>query len=345
MKRNKLIIIIAAVLAIAVVSFADDIEEAYEYLMTGQYGKAIAPFERALSSAPNKTEIYYNLGVCYEKTGNYEKALQNYRNAGSTRDAISKVGQMERKIEDRKISRLRREAQSAYDAMNYGAAQAKAEEILDIEPSNSWARSFISKISDRLDLPADTVSTADTADTALQTDTLLAETTAAGLADTITEDTLASDRLREPRALPLWLAITLIGAVLMISLIAGFIIGRTGKKETVERAMKTLLKLLPAGMISVRKDEKLSLVFFEKGKVIKAIVEETDGVKIGGRSVAEDFLGTSFEYEDKPEGPWSEFADLMIDVYRHAQVEAGKSKFSSSGKKKPGKTSRRRKKK
>jgi|GEM_PF-6177953 len=340
MKKSVRLIIIISLLFTGVAAAAD-LDDAYEYFMSGQYSKAIGPFERALSSASNKADIYYNLGVCYEKTGNYDRALQNYRNAGSTRDAAAKAEQMGKKIEDRNISSLKREAQSAYDAMNFGEAQKKAQAILDINPSNSWARSFLSKISNQLALP----DTSDISDSIPEPDSIATDTAAIVQADTAIEDTLAAEEKTEPLVFPLWLVIIISGVVLIVALVTGFIVGKAGKKVTVEKAMQTLLRMLPAGMISVRKEEKLSLVFFERGKVIKAIVEEADGVKIGGRGVAEEILGSTCEYEEKPEGPWSEFADLMIEVYRHAQVEAAKTKFAPKGEKTPTKKRATRRKK
>ncbi|MBN2379662.1 tetratricopeptide repeat protein [candidate division WOR-3 bacterium] len=322
MKKNSVAVQLIVLLVCFSSTHADDLDDAYEFMMVGQYNKAIAPFERALATASNKADIYYNLGVCYEKTGNIEKALSNYRKAGSIRDAPSKVQQLEKEIKDRNIARLRREAQSAYDAMNYGVAQSKAEEILRLDPANSWARNLTNEIREKLSLPADTLDTAEvtTPDTSLgsQTDT-------ATQADTTR---LVEGEVPVRTPMPVWLVVLIMAAVLIVGFGVGILIGKLSKKETVERALRTLLRLLPAGMVSVRKGEKLSLLFFEKGKVIKAVVEEADGVKIGGRGVAEELLGTTCEYEDKPEGPWSKFAELMIEVYRHAQVEAGKAKFS-----------------
>lgn len=321
--------ILAAILVLAAsfnTSYADDLADANEYFFDKQYSKAAAAYERALPTASNKAQVYNNLGVCYEKLGNMDKALANYRNAGNVSNAPAAVSRLEKQIKDRKIVRLKRDAQSAYDAMNYGRARSKAEEILGLDPANSWARNFINTINDELSLPPAT----DTAGTAAP-ETAIIQTDTVAQPDTATQP-VSGEPASKP--MPLWLVITIIAAVLVAAGIGGFFIGRVSKKETVKRAMYTLLRMLPAGMVSVRKDEKLSLLFFEKGKVIKAIVEEADGVKIGGRSVAEEILGTSCPYEDKPEGPWSEFAELMTDVYRHAQVEAGKSKLPSTTKRK-----------
>ncbi len=43
------------------------------------YRNAIRSFEKAISLAPDWPDVYYNLGLLYGKTGNYEKAIQNLK--------------------------------------------------------------------------------------------------------------------------------------------------------------------------------------------------------------------------------------------------------------------------
>jgi len=307
---RRFLLVIQGLLLAAVLAYAGDLEDANEYFLGGQYRKAITSYERALSSAPNKTQIYYNLGVCYEKLGNLERAVSYYRKAGGLKDAAARADRLQTQLDAvkaAKVSKLKDEAQRAYEAMNYGTARSKAKEILRLDPSNSWARSLLKTLEEAA-LPAETTAIA------------VPETTAAPEAETLGVADTVSVAPQPGFPSPLYIVIG--AAILAAAAGIFFLIGRASKGETVERAMRTLIRLLPAGMLSVRGEKKISLLFFEEGKVIKAIVEEPDGVKIGGRSVAEELLGTSCPYDDKPTGPWSRFAELMIEVYRRAQVEA-----------------------
>ena len=48
------------------------------YLNRGKYEKAITAFKYGLLLKPADGVLYYNLGVCYERLGNYEMALIMY---------------------------------------------------------------------------------------------------------------------------------------------------------------------------------------------------------------------------------------------------------------------------
>jgi len=288
--------------------YGDNLEDANEYFLTGQYSKAITYYGRALATASDKAQIYYNLGVCHEKVGNIDLAISNYRRAGNIKDASAAAARLEKQKNDRKIRRLKQEARQAYDAMNYGVARSKAEEILKLDSGNSWAQSFLNALDEEVIQPIEAETTA--------------LTTAVTQIDTMTQpDTVAVEPQPHPQSISLLYIIIGIGTLALTGT-AAFFIGRISmKKKTVERALLTLVRLLPAGMLSVRDKDKLSLLFFEKGKVIKAIVEEADGIKIGGRGVAEKMLGPSCPFDDKGDGPWSRFAELILEVYHRAREE------------------------
>lgn len=306
-------LVIISVLAAISLLHAGDLEDANEYFLTGQYSKAITSYERALATAENKAQIYYNLGVCHEKLGNLERALSYYRRAGNTKDAPVLAARLENQIKEGKISRLKQEAQQAYDAMNYGVARSKAKAILGLDPENSWAQSFLAALSEE-SAPALESETAEVAP-----ESLAAETAAAIQPGAVAAEPEASS----PVPLP-GLFIIISAAVLLAVAVATFFIGRATKKETAERALRTVIRLLPAGMFSVRNKNKLSLLFFEHGEVIKAVVEKEGGEKLEGLKAAEEFLGNPHPYDDKGKGPWNKFAELMIDVYHRARGEAEK---------------------
>ncbi len=312
MRRLTGLAVVFSLLAGVTGIYGDNLEDANEYFLTGQYSKAITYYGRALATASDKAQIYYNLGVCHEKVGNIDLAISNYRRAGNIKDASAAAARLEKQKNDRKIRRLKQEARQAYDAMNYGVARSKAEEILKLDSGNSWARSFLNALEEEVIQPVE-------ADT-----TALASpgTTAVTQIDTMTQpDTAVVEPQPHPQSIPLLYIIIGIGTLALTGT-AAFFIGRISMKgKTVERALRTLVRLLPAGMLSVRDEDKLSLLFFEKGKVIKAIVEEADGIKIGGRGVAEKMLGPSCPFDDKGDGPWSRFAELILEVYHRAREE------------------------
>ncbi len=323
---------------------AGNLEDANEYFLTGQYAKAISSYESSLSTADaaSKPQIYYNLAVCNEKIGNLERSLYYYKRAGGLKDAATQARRLKKKINGKKIARLKREAQSAYDAMNYGVAKTKAEEILKLEAGNTWALSFIESLgaetttddslaakTDSLQEASDTGNVHDSLMQAAASDTTVTDSSTKNSSSTETGNLARAGKL----SIPLWILLLAALTVLLVAVLA-FLIDRAGRKQDTQQSLRNLINLLPAGMLSIRTKDKLSLLFFEKGKVIKALVEESDGVKIGGRSVAEEILGPSCSYTDKGEGPWNKFADLMIDVYRRAEVEAAESVHKSVTRKK-----------
>lgn len=304
---------------------ADDLEDGYEYFYTGDYQNAISSFERALSTAPDKTKVNYSLGVCYEKLGNLDRALTYYQRAGSYQDAPQAAARIQGLMNQQKITRLRNEAQQALDDRNYGVAEQKAQAILALNRNNTWALNLLERLD--ADELGDTVITGGIADTVLTP-------VAGGIVSDSPSDTLAVDDSlavageESVANIPLWLLLVIIGGVLVLAS-GGFVLGMfltVGKKGTISRAMRTLVRLLPAGMLSVREDKNISMVFFEKGEVVKALLEEEDGVKIGGRNVAEEILGPGCAYNDKGQGPWSKFADLMIEIYHRSRGEVKKPK-------------------
>lgn len=291
------------------VVYADDLSDANEYFLSGQYQKAITSYERALSGVSDKSEIYYNLGVCHEKLGNLERAMSYYKQAGNVKDASRSAARLELLVRDRKILRLRDDAERAYEAMNYGVAKGKAEEILRLDPANSWAKSLIASLeSERA------------ADSAAEPPP---ETLTGPLSETLVsapvQDTLAAVGGKAVIPFGFWFG----GGILAVALgFLGFFLGRASRRETVQGVIRSLVRLLPAGMLSMRQDSKLGLLFFEKGKVIKALVEEEEGMTIEGSEVAGELAGSGCVYEDKGDGPWQRFADMVIEVYRKAQAEA-----------------------
>jgi tetratricopeptide (TPR) repeat protein len=320
-------LLIVSFLAAIGLLYAGDLEEANEYFLTGQYGKAITSYERALATAENKAQIYYNLGVCHERLGNLERALSYYRRAGNTKDAPASAARLESRIKEGKISRLKQEAQQAYDAMNYGVASNKAKAILELDPDNSWAQSFLAALSE------ETAPALEPETTGLAPESLAAETAAAIQPEAVPAEPEA------PSPVPLPGLFIIIGAAVVLAVaVAAFFIGRATKKQTAERALRTVIRLLPAGMFSVRGKNKLSLLFFEHGEVIKAVVEKEGGERLEGFEAAEEFLGNPPPYNDKGKGPWNKFAELMIDVYHRARGEAEKpAKPTTKSKRKGGK--------
>lgn len=312
MKRISIVMLLAILTGIA---RGDDLSDANEYFLSGQYQKAITSYERALDSVSDKAQTYYNLGVCHERLGNLERAISYYQRAGNVKDAPQAVVRLERQVKERKIARLRDEAQRAYDAMNYGVARGKAQEILKLDPSNTWAGSFLARldterVTDTLSVPAETLS----------------EPPPETLTATPTQDTLA---VSEKRLIPFgfWLA----GAILAAAAgLLGFALGRLGRRDTLEKTIRALVQLLPAGMLSVRRNDKLGLLFFEKGRVIRALVEEDEGMIIEGKEVAEELAGKKCPYSDKGDGPWSRFADSLLAAYHETQEKARSRKRSSS---------------
>ena len=47
----------------------------------GEYGKAIADYNRAIELDPNRAAAYYNRGCAYGEIGAYDKALADYNKA------------------------------------------------------------------------------------------------------------------------------------------------------------------------------------------------------------------------------------------------------------------------
>lgn len=316
MRRVAVLAVSVLILAGTAILYADALEDANEYFLMGQYRQAIDAYQRALSSAPNKAQIYYNLGVCHEKLGNLNSALDNYRRAGSIKDASTKVTQLDRQIKDRKISRLKEEAQEAYDIMNYGVALNKVEQILAIDPQDTWARSLRNRLTDEIIPPPDTA-TAEVVEEST--------TTTATIDTAVSEDTAAVEDQTEPKSRgmgTLWLIVGI--AALAAFGGGGFLLGILTRKQTVERAMRTLIRLLPAGMLSVKNKNKLSLLFFEYGEIINASVETEDGKKLEGLEAAEALLKTPLPFNDKGKGPWNRFAQLVTEIYSKAGGEEAK---------------------
>jgi tetratricopeptide (TPR) repeat protein len=291
--------------------YAGDLEDANEYFLTGQYSKAITSYERALASAENKAQIYYNLGVCHERLGNFESALSYYRKAGNTKDAPASAARLENQIKERKISRLKQEAKAAYDEMNYGVASSKAKAILELDPGNSWAQSFLASLGEEKKPALEPETTA-----------LVSESLTKGTVTAVQSET-AGAKPEVISAMPLPILFIIIGAAVLVAA-AAFFIGRLTKRETAERALRNVIRLLPAGMFSVRNKNKLSLFFFEHGEVIKAVVEKEGGERLEGLNAAEELLGDHLPYNERGKGPWNKFAELMVDVYRRTRGEPEK---------------------
>jgi tetratricopeptide (TPR) repeat protein len=290
-------------LATAGILRAAELEDANEYFLTGQYQKAIPAYEAALRTAPDKARIYYNLGVCNEKAGNLERALYYYEQAGSIEDATTQTARLEAEIKNRKVARLKEEAQNAYDAMNYGVARTKAEDILSLDPQNAWAQGLLASIS--ADAPATNSlkQAAETSGIVASKDTSPNPDTLPGIA-------------RINTGFPLMIGAAVLALVLIA---AAFVIGRASNKITVERAILALIRLLPAGMLSIKAKRNLTLLFFEDGKVINTLVESESGQIKDGSRAAENLLKTKVPFSQKGSGPWADFADLVIELYRSAE--------------------------
>ncbi len=316
-----LLFIIIQLLLVTGALQARELDDANEYFLTGQYQKAIPAYEEALKTASERGEIYYNLGVCNEKVGNLERALYYYEQAGSIKDASTQASRLTEEIKKRKITRLKKEAQTAYEAMNYGVARSKAEEILVLDPQNTWAQGLMETIV--TDVPRE--------DTLVQS----GESTVAVISKDTTQltDTLSPGKAK-PAGFP-WVAGAIVLAVILVA--GAFIVGRASNKITVERAILKLIKFLPAGMLSIRTKRNLSLLFFEEGKVIKTLVETENGQTNEGERAVENLLKTKVPYSEKGSGPWDDFANLVIELYRNAEAksERGNHKSSSRIKQEP----------
>ncbi|NLI99432.1 tetratricopeptide repeat protein [bacterium] len=305
MTHSRLRLIIIPLLVYASLLFADALDDANEYFLTGQYQKAIPAYEQALKTSSDKAEIYYNLAVCNEKLGNLERALNYYESAGSTRDAAAQAARLSAEIKKRKISRLKGEAQSAFDAMNYGVARSKADEIIKLDPENQWAQGLIESITSQNLSPEIDTST-----------TVLTPETTSKTVDSRPEVGTLSTSKTEP-ASPLLIILASLAVIVLV--LGAFFLGRALKRDTAERIISSMVKLVPAGMLSLKLKKDLILLFFEEGKVIKAVVEGENGETAEGRKAVEMILRRRITYLDKGYGPWNDFANLVVELYRRAE--------------------------
>jgi len=81
----KTIIIIFMLLAIPVVSFAQNKKDIQNYIDNGiaygqkdQYSKAISEFNNVIKIDPNNADAYNNRGLANRHKGNFDQALSDY---------------------------------------------------------------------------------------------------------------------------------------------------------------------------------------------------------------------------------------------------------------------------
>src|SRR4030042_768531 len=56
-------------------------EQGIEYYKTGQYDNALSDYNKALEINPNYAEAYYNRGTTYGKKGQYDNAISDFNKA------------------------------------------------------------------------------------------------------------------------------------------------------------------------------------------------------------------------------------------------------------------------
>lgn len=281
--------------------YATDIDKANEYFYLGDYRKAIEFYKKGLPTASNPYQVYYNLGICYEMLGNFESSLFYYRKASPLRtsDVKRAIARVEKKVKRIKIARLTGELKTNLASKNYKKALGLADEILKLDPKNSWAanqkRLVLSKISPKK--PPE------------------------------------KPKLPPPlppkvskRGIPLYLILSLIIIPIIILL---FLFRRRIfiKKRSLYKTLLDLIRSNEAGMVSIKRGFDLGILFFEDGKIVNAYWENNKKeVLEGEEAVSAIFKGESLKeiLSSGKESAWTRFGKIFIDIHREAEEELKK---------------------
>ena len=280
--------------------YATDIDKANEYFYLGNYRKAIEFYKKGLPTASNPYQIYYNLGVCYEMLGNFETSLFYYRKASPLRtsDVKRAIARVEKKVKRIKIASLTGRLKTSLSSGDYRKALELADEILKLDPKNSWAEN--------------------------QKGLIIAKLSKEKKPQKKPKPPPPPPPKASKKGIPLYALLPLI--IIPVIILLYLFRRRKGLPETLLR----LIRETEAGMVSIKRGSDLGILFFEDGKVVNAYWENNRGgtkeVLEGEEALSLIFKGTPLKeiLSSGKESAWTKFGKIFINIHREAEEELKK---------------------
>ncbi|MCI0511679.1 tetratricopeptide repeat protein [candidate division KSB1 bacterium] len=124
----------------------DYVAEAGKFFLMKDYKTAIEKYKLALAKKPGDARVHYNLGVCYEKLGEYPTALASYQKAlelqpgfKDAQEAIKNVS-MNTDLKNQQIAgESLLKANTAFLKKDYTTAIAEYQKVIEVAPRNFQA--------------------------------------------------------------------------------------------------------------------------------------------------------------------------------------------------------------
>ncbi|MDZ7261927.1 MAG: tetratricopeptide repeat protein [candidate division KSB1 bacterium] len=193
---------------------------------TRNYDEAIAHYTRVIQLDPQNFIAYFNLAFCHEQKENYALALRLYEQAlalnKDSEEAQVAVQRMQTVVKDQKISKLKTQIEIELAGNRFEQALESVEQILTIEPGNSWALNLREVLRRRLQEQAK-ASEADSVEAAK-----------VAMAEAARQDSLREDSLRiasqQGKKLDLPYVYLLLGVVLVSGVLIALLVSRGRKK-------------------------------------------------------------------------------------------------------------------
>ncbi len=252
-----------------------------EFFYNGQYSDALNVYRTVEKRGEGNAEMFFNMGVCYEKLGNIRRALKYYKKSGTplANERIKKIQPI-----------IHRE--DSIKALKAKAKERKKDSIKASVQKDTLKNKAVNTVT------IDSIGR-----------------------DSVKKDTLSKKEYtpKESGLLNLLVFLLLISFVLLV-LSLGFTIYILKRQATSWQRLKNMIVSEEKGFVGFRKQGLLLILFFSFKKINRCIVEEKsngDTVYYYDIKALRKFFGER-DYSifvDFSDSEWRSFADTFIELF------------------------------